>query len=149
MQVLNKDENKRLNKDHDKKLTGPALVMSLVKGNAKIIVDREGYSRDLMRCARRPLALSRCQILAAAFIYTNAFASRFAQQNLCSRCHCIHAAAFTLNSTCIMIPSLCVGRHSGLGLTRAVTPSPTRAGHRTVRPRPAAAQLGQGMIAFH
>ena len=65
---------------------------SLVKDNAKSFADHEGHSRDLMRCARwGPPALSRCHIHAVAFIYTSAFA----QQNLCSSCHCIHAAALT------------------------------------------------------
>ena len=34
----------------------------LVKDNAKSFDDREGHSRDLMRCARRPKALPPCHI---------------------------------------------------------------------------------------
>ena len=54
-----------------------------------------------MWCARRPLALSRSHMHAAALIHTRALT----QQYVCSRCHRILAAAFTPNSTYIMIPS--------------------------------------------
>ena len=74
---------------------------SLVKHNTKSSVDCEGHSCDLMRYAYSPMALSRHHIHTAVFIYTNASA----QQYLCSQYHRIHAAAFTLNSTYIMMPS--------------------------------------------
>ena len=59
------------------------------RDNAMRFVDHEGHSRDLTRCARSPMILTRCHVHNAAFVYTSAFA----QQNLL---HCIHTAAFTL-----------------------------------------------------
>ena len=70
-----------------------------VKVKDKSSIDREGHSRDLMRCKHHPLALSRSHIHAAPFIssYTNAFS----QERVWSRCHHIHATAFTLYSICM------------------------------------------------
>ena len=57
----------------------------LVKDNAKSFDDREGHSRDFIRCARRPKAFPRCHI--------HAFIPAHLRSQILF--HGIHALAFT------------------------------------------------------
>ena len=81
---------------------------------------------NLMRRARSPRALSRCHIHAEQrmnvrwyeFIHEFIHASAYELPNLCSTCHCIHAAAFTLkHSLCthaaaFALKHLCCSAHT-------------------------------------